>query len=152
MSISRSYFTEFLAQCAATRSWKCGKTLNIWHVARTQAEIKIQLHQFYTDQLAAEKHKQCCGCVHTVWMSRERQPLTSSKYRHWLHKNEHIHCAWSLRDAVVRSTICRCLNSSSMQFLLSRSNCGALRFMNEISIVFLPTELLNLLAQAVAER
>lgn len=53
------------------------------------------------------------------------------------------------------STIWRCLNSSSMQFLLSWSECGALRFMNEISnvvvvVVVLPMELLNLFMELLS--
>lgn len=58
-----------------------------------------------------------------------------------------LYSVQSMREALIQSfaycTICRCSNSSSMQFLLSRSKCGALRLMNEISIriviVGLPT-------------
>lgn len=56
-------------------------------------------------------------------------------------------------ESIACSAICRCLNSSSMQFLLSWSECGALRFMNEISnvvVVVLPMELLNLFMELLS--
>lgn len=66
--------------------------------------------------------------------------------------NVNLYCIYSLRsmrEALIQSlvccTICRCLNLSSMQFLLSRGECGALCLMNEIFmrviiiIVVLPT-------------